>query len=123
MVRASAREKGKKYEEEVVEYLKKKKYKILEKNYYLKQAEIDIIAKQDNILVFVEVKAREIKTGMSPFEAVGERKQKKILSAAKVYLTKKRITKKYIRFDVVGVYTRDDEIDRIEIIKDAFQES
>ena len=73
------RDKGGFYEDSVVELLKKNGLKILERNYFAKFGEVDIIAEdvKKRVLAFVEVKARESSCGVHPFEAVDERKQKK----------------------------------------------
>ena len=70
---------GKKYEQEAVDYLKKLKYKIIEQNFKLLPiGEIDIIAKDRNIIVFVEVKYRKNKNFGIPAEFVNKSKQQKI---------------------------------------------
>ena len=70
---------GKKYEEEAVNYLKILKYKIIEQNFKLLPiGEIDIIAKDKNTLVFVEVKYRKTKDFGIPAEFVTKSKQKKV---------------------------------------------
>ena len=67
--------------------LKKEGYKILKKNYVAEGAEIDIIAKKRDTVVFVEVKTRSFKEGAvsSPASAVTPEKQRKIIKAAKSY--------------------------------------
>lgn len=99
------REFGSEKEKLVAEYLKNKKYKILEMNYRVRQGEIDIIALEDKTYVFVEVKyRRDEKTG-NPLEAVGVAKQKQISKVALYYMNHKKIdlNNTSIRFDVVGV--------------------
>jgi putative endonuclease len=117
------REKGGFYEDSVVELLKKRGLKIVERNYYAKFGEVDIIAEdaKNRILAFVEVKARESSCGVHPFEAVDERKQKKIILAAKEYMMKHNIDTYFIRFDVAGVVLTGSNIDSIEVLEDAFQ--
>ena len=112
---------GKKYEADAVDFLVKKNFKILEKNYRAKSGgEIDIIAVDRETVVFVEVKAREKMTGQHPFEAVDIRKQKKIIRAAREFLTSKNMWKNYMRFDVVGIITENRNILKIEHAVDAF---
>lgn len=113
---------GNVYENAVVDFLKKRKYKIIKKNYYTKSGEVDIIAKDGNVITFIEVKAREAKSNINPFEAVDKYKQKKIINAAKSYLLKNNLFNSFIRFDVAGVIIDDGKIKNIEIIKDAFQD-
>lgn len=84
-----------------VKFLKDKKYEILEQNYKNKIGEIDIIVKEKNIIIFIEVKSREsIKFGM-PREAVTSYKQNKIRTVALSYLKQKRMLDYQCRFDVI----------------------
>jgi len=120
----SRREKGNFYEGEVVNYLKKRGYNIIKRNFYSKYGEIDIIAKDEKnkLITFVEVKAREKSTGMHPFEAVDLNKQKKIILAAEEYMVKNNISDYFVRFDVVGVILKGRKIEKIEVAQDAFQQ-
>jgi len=106
---------GKRGENISVEFLKKQGYKIMERNYRCFLGEIDIVAKDKNILCFVEVKTRETKEYGLPEEAIDWRKQKKLTKVALTYLKEKKIYKQDLRFDVVSVYPN-----HIELIKDAF---
>ncbi len=117
------RSKGKFYETTVSDYLKKKGYNIIKQNYWTRFSEIDIIAedKKTPLLVFVEVKARDINKKVHPFESVDERKQRKIILAAQQYLSDNNIKNVYIRFDVVGVILDHRKIVKIEVLQDAFQ--
>ena len=94
---------GKKNEIIAKNYLIGKGYKILEMNYKNKIGEIDIIAKDDNYIVFVEVKGRFSRMFGDPAEAVNEEKQYKIRSVASIYLMQKRKTEANCRFDVIAV--------------------
>lgn len=117
------RSKGKFYETTIADYLRKKGYNIIKQNYWTRFSEIDIIAEDKNkpLLIFVEVKARNINKKAHPFEAVDERKQRKIIMAAQQYLTDNNIKNVYIRFDVVGVMLDKKKIVKIEVLQDAFQ--
>lgn len=85
------------------QYLLKNHYKILECNFVCELGEIDIIAKQKNIIVFVEVKSRaSLKFGY-PRESVTSTKQQKIRNVASVYLIKNNLTKSDCRFDVIDI--------------------
>ena len=84
-------------------YLKKQKYKILERNYKTNIGELDIIAKDKNIIVFVEVKAKTNTNFGLPREMVTEHKIFKIEQVAQQYIKQKKITDKPIRFDVIEV--------------------
>jgi len=114
-----SRSAGKKGEDLACKYLKKNKYKILEKNFRVKQGEIDIIAEDEKgVLCFVEVKARSKEDYGLPVEAVTRYKQKKLLAAAFAYLESSKIQGKDMRFDIVSV---DLIQEQSEIIKNAFE--
>ena len=93
-------------------YLKDKGYAIVATNYKNRLGEIDIVAKDKNVLVFVEVKRRATLAFGRPCEAVDERKQHKIRKTAELYLV---TTKNYyadVRFDVIEILG--EEINHIE---------
>jgi len=120
----SRREKGNYYEGQVVEYLKKKGYNIIKRNFFTRYGEIDIIAEDEKnkLIAFVEVKAREKSTGLHPFEAVDINKQRKIMLAAQEYMVKNNMSNYFIRFDVVGVMLNGKKVEKIEVVQDAFQQ-
>lgn len=86
-----------------VNFLKSKKYKILETNFSNHIGEIDIIAEKKGVIVFVEVKRRETLQYGRPIEAVDERKQNKIRKVAEIYLMLKNKTLSDVRFDVIEI--------------------
>lgn len=91
------REIGDKYEEKAVKLLISRGYKILERNYRVKAGEIDIIAKFEDTIVFIEVKYRKtLKYGYG-LEAVDYRKIRRIL-----YLTLNKKLSSKIRFDCIS---------------------
>ena len=87
-------------------YLKKNKFKILEKNYVQSDSEIDIIAQNKDYVVFVEVKTRtsgkENPCEPRPASSVTPDKQRKIINCAKCFLSTYQKTKK-VRFDIIEV--------------------
>ena len=105
------------YEEKAAHYLERKGMFIIEKNFRVRQAEIDIIARDGTAIVFVEVKYRKNGNSGHPFEAVDFRKQRKICRAAFFYMNKNKISPENtsIRFDVIGITG-----DKIEHIENAF---
>lgn len=107
--------KGSVGEIKAVNYLKSEKYKILETNYRNLIGEIDIIAKKDKFIVFVEVKARETYAFGNPSEAVNRTKQYKIRRTAEGYLKEKHCYDSPCRFDCIEIVG-----DRINHIEDAF---
>jgi putative endonuclease len=110
----STRDIGFEKEKEVIAYLKKLKYKILDTNFTTHFGEIDIIAEQDDTIVFIEVKYRKSSFSGTPQEAVIYTKQKKIIKSAIIYMKLHNI-KNNIRFDVAAVSSNN-----IEIINSAF---
>jgi putative endonuclease len=101
-------------EKEVAVYFKKLKYTILDTNFTTRFGEIDIIAKQDDTMVFIEVKYRKSSFSGTPQEAVTYSKQQKIIKSAIVYIKLHNI-KDNIRFDVAAIGSNN-----IEIINSAF---
>jgi len=106
-------------EDVAVEYLKKKGYNILQRNYRFNHGEIDIIAEDGNVLVFVEVKARRSKKFGEPEDAVTPRKRDKIRATADGYLFENNIDDKECRFDVLAIVYECDKV-VIRHIIDAF---
>lgn len=98
-------------ESSAVHFLKEKGYQILHTNYTNKIGEIDIVAKEKNYIVFVEVKNRSSNKFGRPCEAVTPAKQKKIRRVASLYLMKTKNTESFCRFDVIEVL--DGEINHI----------
>ena len=90
-------------EQIAVEYLEKNKYQILERNFYCRQGEIDIIAKDNQEIVFIEVKTRTSINFGKPAESINEIKQKHMYKAAKYFLYKTKRLDDFIRFDVIEV--------------------
>ena len=92
-----------------VKYLKKNRYRILETNLHVSHNEIDIIAKNKEFLVFVEVKTRTTDETLcsdfgTPAAAVDHGKQQRLVSAARSYIAKGGFPALQPRFDVIEVY-------------------
>lgn len=99
-MKTSTRETGKLAEDLAVQALTEKNYQILERNFQNRYGEIDIIAKDKDILVFVEVKAKKgTKFGL-PEEMVSRFKLKKIQNMATIYMKGKSLP---CRIDVIAV--------------------
>ena len=94
---------GKEGEEAVCEYLTKNGYKILERNYYCKIGEIDIVALDKDEFVFIEVKTRSQNRYGNPVDAVDLNKKRHIYRTAQYYVMKAKIENRKIRFDVIEV--------------------
>lgn len=110
-------------EDYAVKFLKKHKYKILERNYMKKCGEIDIIAENKEYLVFVEVKTRHTDSLTQPYEAVDFRKRRKIIKTAEMYMYKNKLNR-YCRFDVCEVFVDSSslKLDKINYIENAFEQ-
>jgi len=99
--------------------LKKRGYKIIETNYRTPLGEIDIIARDGDTLVFVEVKARQTGQFGTPKWAVTPRKQRKISMVALYYLKTTGQSQSKARFDVVSIRSAPQRPE-VEIIRNAF---
>ena len=97
------RRKGKQGEDHAVDYLQKKGYRILERNFRFEHGEIDIIAEDHDALVFVEVKARRSKLYGEPEDAITPRKRNQLKKTADGYLFENDIDDKECRFDVIAI--------------------
>ena len=100
---------GKVGEEISKEYLSKIGYEIIERNFSCKQGEIDIIAQDKDEIVFIEVKTRSSFIYGKPVDAVNANKQKHIVMAAKYYVFKNKLENRYIRFDIIEVYKKNNK--------------
>lgn len=106
-------QKGRVGEKIALRYLIDNRANILETNYRIKSGEIDIIAKINEELVFIEVKSRSnIRFGY-PSEAVDYMKIRKIVNTAKYYILKNNMNNVPIRFDVIEIYLKDKKINHI----------
>lgn len=111
---------GRNGEDIAVQLLKQQGYEVICLNWRHKHLEIDIVARDGNQLVFVEVKTRSSNTFGMPYEAVDWVKQGRLTRAADRYIMAHRYAGE-IRFDVVSVlYSAADKSYRTELIKDAF---
>lgn len=109
---------GKKGEDAAVTFLYNKGYTILERNYRAENGEIDIIAWDEHVLVFVEVKSCTTKTFGAPETWVNEAKQLKIGRTAQAFLASNNIDDVDCRFDVIAIDFMQNP--KIKHIKDAF---
>lgn len=95
---------GTEYEDRAEEYLKQQGFIILERNFHSRSGEIDIVAKEDEYLVFIEVKYRRNNSSGSPLEAVNANKQKRICRTAFYYCFKHGYGERMpCRFDVIAI--------------------
>lgn len=112
---------GARGEDLAVKYLKKKGYKVIERNYRCQWGEIDLVAREGDTLVFVEIKSRSSSGFGLPQDAVGRFKQEKLIQVAQAYMAEHRLQETIpARFDVVAVQLTASG-PNIELIKDAFE--
>ena len=109
-------------EELSLEFLKSKNYTILNVNFRCKLGEVDIICKNKNTLIFIEVKSRYSSKYGTGSLSVNKSKQKKIINTANYYITSKRLINFFVRFDVIEVFLNiKNNIYDINHIIDAFR--
>jgi putative endonuclease len=99
--------------------LERRGYVVLERRYRRRGGEIDIIARDGNVVVFVEVKAREGRHFGEASEAVTARKRRRLTRLALDYLARHRLTARACRFDVVSIHV-ENEIPAVEVFQNAF---
>ncbi len=109
---------GEEGEDLAKEYLLQQGYTILESNWRFHKAEIDIIAKKKEVLIFVEVKTRSTAIFGDPALAVTPKKQRLLADAASAYMDQVGHTWE-IRFDIISVILQQPEYD-LQHFKDAF---
>jgi putative endonuclease len=103
------------------DYLVRQRYVIVEKNYRKQYGEVDIIARDGGVLVFVEVKTRQSIAFGTPFEAVDARKQRQLSRIAQDYIQSRRLSEVPARFDVIAVrLNRDNQPAALDHLKNAF---
>ena len=110
---------GRKGEEIAQLYLSEQSYEILEANWRFQKAEIDIIAKDKDILVFVEVKTRSTDKWGNPEDSISPKKQALIADAATQYM--EEINHHWeVRFDVISIVINGDDSHHLKHFPDAF---
>ncbi|AOW21314.1 YraN family protein [Urechidicola croceus] len=115
---AQHNELGKEGEQLAINYLQKKGYKILDKNWRYLKAEVDIIAQKNNTLAVIEVKTRTSDFFGNPQDFVNPKKIKLMVSAINEYVTSKDLDVE-VRFDIIAILKNKNET-KIEHLEDAF---
>lgn len=110
---------GKEGEDRAAQFLAKKGYKILERNYSTRSGEIDLVALHNGEVVFVEVKTRTSDAYGAPELAVNPRKQLRMIKAALGYIKYKKLHQMPCRFDVVAISAAVEN--GVELIQNAFE--
>jgi putative endonuclease len=99
---AKHNELGKKGEQLAVDFLLKNNYDIVERNYRFDKAEVDIIAKKDNILAIIEVKTRSTADFGDPQDFVKPKQIQRLVKAVDEYITVKKLDVE-VRFDIIAI--------------------
>jgi putative endonuclease len=100
-------------------YLRSQGYRIVATNFRIKEGEIDLVAWDGDVLVFVEVKSRT--SSDAPEAAVGVRKRTRIIRAAQAYIARYRLQRAPYRFDIVAVNETPTRKPEYRLIRDAFR--
>lgn len=102
-------------------YLRRKGYRILQRNARSSMGELDLVVEDGAVLVFVEVKARSTDACGGAVHAVHRRKQDKLIKLAAQYLARHHILNRPCRFDVVLVHGSDEGQPQVDHIQNAFE--
>ncbi len=116
---SSRRETGEAGERAAAEFLRSHKYAIVERNYRCRGGEIDLIALHRGTVVFVEVRTRAAGAMVDPIESVDDGKRRRIVTAARHYVSRHRLHDHPMRFDLVAVHAEAGGM-RCEILRNAF---
>ncbi|MEK8130270.1 YraN family protein [Paenibacillus filicis] len=118
---AGRKERGARGEAEAAAYLQKQGMSIIARNWSCRTGEIDLVAEEEGILVFVEVRTRNLNaTYGTPQESVNARKQWKMIETARVYIHRHGRHESQIRFDVVSIrMASDGELTELTHIRNA----
>jgi len=109
---------GKKGEQLAVDFLIKNGYNILDRNYRFDRAEVDIIARKEEILSIIEVKTRTNIDFGNPQDFVKPKQIKNLVKAVNEYITENDVDLE-VRFDIISIIKKDNKF-QIEHLKDAF---
>lgn len=102
----------------IADYITKLGYKVVERNFACNQGEIDIIAKDKEELVFIEVKTRTDISYGEASEAVTDTKKRHLINSIKYYIYKQKLENQPIRIDVAEVYIKCGKV-KVNYIKQA----
>ena len=109
---------GKKGEQLAVDFLLKRGYAILERNYRFDKAEVDIIAQKEAILAIVEVKTRSTSDFGDPQDFVKPKQIQRLVKAVNEYVLENGLEVE-VRFDIIAIVTKEKSFD-IEHLENAF---
>jgi len=113
---------GDKGEKLAEDFLKRKGFNIIQRNYRCKLGEIDIIAEQDDVIVFVEVRTKRTESFGIPQSSITSGKISRITKTALSYIQEKELFDRSCRFDVIAItFPQKSKEPNIEHIENAFE--
>lgn len=112
---------GSRGERAAARFLRRRRHRIIARNYDCPSGEIDLITTQGETIVFIEVKARSDEQGKDADQTVGRVQRERIVRAAQYFLRRAQSESRPSRFDVVTVYFPSDGKPKIEHFENAFQ--
>ncbi len=122
----SARQRrGWRAEDQAARFLKRKGYRILERNFRITRGEIDLVAFKDGAVVFVEVRSRTEPTELDPLQTITRTKQQRLIRAAYRYVALRELEREDValRFDLIAIrYAEDGGLAQIRHIEGLLQE-
>ena len=110
---------GRRAEILAIHHLRSAGYRVVASGYRTRGGEVDVIAWEGNVLVFIEVKARQ--NADPPQDAVGFRKRQRIIQAAHTYISRHRLDDAVYRFDIVAISVLPKLNPQFQILRDAFR--
>lgn len=114
-----SRLRGDKGEAAAARFLKRRGFRVLDRNWRHRQWELDLICRDGDTIVFVEVKTRKAGTMGIPADGLTRAKQARLVKAASQYLTRKKLWDEPCRFDLAGVVDTGDSME-VEHTENAF---
>ncbi len=112
---------GRRGEDAAARYLRKRGYKLINRNLRLAGVEVDLVAELGEWICFVEVKSRSRDDHGDPLEFVDPPKQRRLIRAARVFCAGRPWRDRPVRFDVISVLERGEKLE-VHHLEDAFQE-
>jgi putative endonuclease len=112
---------GARAEQLAADELERRGCRVIDRNYRYRGGELDLVARDGDTLVFVEVRARRSAEFGAPYETIGREKQRRVARAAEHWLVTHGLTRAFARFDVVSVLLPADGSPQLEIITNAFE--
>jgi putative endonuclease len=102
-----------------IDYLRSLGYRVVTSGYRTRDGEVDVIAWDGEVLVFVEVKS--LRSSAPPEDSVGYRKQKRVVRAAEAYIARHRLQDAACRFDILAVTAHPGSKPEFRLLRDAFR--